>query len=70
MSASGLPSRPCVIAPIGRTRTAPTSRARRTISSVTARLSLTGFVFGMQQIVVKPPAAAARVPVSMSSLYS
>ena len=24
----------------------------------------------MQQIVVKPPAAAARVPVSMSSLYS
>ena len=43
-----------MIAPIGRTRTAPTSRARRTISSVTARWSLTGRVFGMQQIGGEP----------------
>jgi hypothetical protein len=37
---------------------------------VTAPLSLTGLVFAMQQTAVKPPAAAARVPVATVSLYS
>ncbi len=40
------------------------------MSSVTARLSLGGVVFGIAQTAVNPPAAAARVPVAMSSLYS
>ena len=37
---------------------------------MTERLSLTGSVFAMQATAVKPPAAAARVPVAMVSLYS
>src|SRR5882762_4775029 len=38
--------------------------------SVTDRPSFQGSVFGMQAIEVKPPAAAARVPVSIDSLCS
>ena len=34
------------------------------------RLSFTGWVLAMQQTAVKPPAAAARVPVATVSLYS
>ena len=56
--------------PSGAPGKGPTSRALRTMSSVTERQSLTGTVLGMQHTVVKPPAAAAREPVSMSSLYS
>ena len=37
---------------------------------MTARLSLTGKVLAMQRTAVKPPAAAARVPVAIVSLYS
>ena len=37
---------------------------------VTVAESFTGFVFGMQQTDVNPPAAAAFVPLMMSSLYS
>ena len=37
---------------------------------MTVALSFTGLVFGMQQIDVKPPAAAARAPVSMVSACS
>ena len=37
---------------------------------VTEELSLIGFVFGMQQTEVNPPAAAARAPDSIVSLYS
>ena len=37
---------------------------------MTVALSLTGIVFGMQQMEVKPPAAAAREPVSMVSACS
>jgi len=37
---------------------------------VTARLSLTGNVLAMQATAVKPPAAAARVPEAIVSLYS
>ena len=33
-------------------------------------MSLGGVVFGIAQTAVNPPAAAARVPVAMSSLYS
>ena len=40
------------------------------MNSVTERLSFTGFVFGMQQTEVKPPAFAAAVPVAIVSLYS
>src|SRR5262249_9656332 len=70
ISASASPRTPCEMAPTGRTRTRSTSRARRVMSSVTARQSFGGCVFGMQQTVVKPPAAAARPPDAMSSLYS
>jgi hypothetical protein len=45
-------------------------RASLTMCSVTERLSLTGTVLAMQATAVKPPAAAARVPVRMVSLYS
>src|ERR1700676_522251 len=38
--------------------------------SVTDRLSLTGSVLAMQATAVKPPAAAAMVPVATVSLYS
>ena len=37
---------------------------------MTDRLSFTGFVFGMQQTEVNPPAFAAAVPVAIVSLYS
>ena len=37
---------------------------------MTARLSLTGKVLAMHATAVKPPAAAARVPLAMVSLYS
>jgi hypothetical protein len=37
---------------------------------VTARVSLTGCVLAMHATAVKPPAAAARVPVAIVSLYS
>ena len=39
-------------------------------NSTVARVSITGLVFGMAQTVVKPPRAAARVPVAIVSLYS
>ena len=37
---------------------------------MTVALSFTGDVFGMQQMEVNPPAAAAREPLSMVSAYS
>src|SRR5512136_101115 len=40
------------------------------MNSVTAALSLGGWVLGMQQTAVKPPATAAAVPLAMVSLYS
>src|SRR6266568_4896263 len=54
-------------APIGHTRTLPMAFARSRMNRVTEALSFTGFVFGMQQTAVKPPRAAARVPVSIVS---
>jgi hypothetical protein len=38
--------------------------------STSEAVSRVGFVFGMQQTVVNPPAAAARVPVAIVSLSS
>src|SRR5512136_1729199 len=40
------------------------------MNSVTDLVSFTGSVFGMQAMEVKPPAAAARLPVRTVSLYS
>ena len=40
------------------------------MNSVTDLLSFTGFVLGMQQTAVNPPAFAAAVPAVMVSLYS
>ena len=61
------PLLPIDAAPIGHTRTLPVACARSKMKRVTEALSFTGFVFGMQQTAVKPPRAAARVPVSMVS---
>src|ERR1700674_1189680 len=67
ISAMFSPLLPTDAAPIGHTRTLPVDFARSTINLVTEALSFTGFVFGMQHTAVKPPRAAARVPVSMLS---
>ncbi len=52
ISDSDSPASPFVIAPTGYTRTAPTWRARPTISSVTARESLGGDVLGIEHTAV------------------
>ena len=67
ISAIASPLLPTDAAPIGQTRTFPPAFARSRMNRVTEALSFTGFVFGMQQTAVKPPRAAARVPVSMVS---
>src|SRR5580693_8781723 len=67
ISARASPLLPMDTAPIGQTRTLPPAAARSTIPRVIEALSFTGCVFGMQQTAVKPPRAAARVPVSMVS---
>jgi len=56
------------IAPVGKTFTHATSAARSLIHAIVAGLSATGEVFGMQTIVVNPPAAAARAPDPIVSL--
>ena len=70
ISVSRSPRRPAETAPIGWTRQAAASRARFKMRSVIELESFTGSVFAMQATAVKPPAAAARVPLSVSSLYS
>ena len=70
ISASSVPIEPLVIAPMGNTLQNPAFFACPMMNSVTERLSFTGLVFGIQQMVVNPPAAAARAPDAMSSLYS
>jgi hypothetical protein len=57
------------IAPAGRTFTQATSAARSLIQAIVLGLSATGEVFGMQTIVVNPPAAAARAPLSIVSFH-
>src|SRR4030095_11109861 len=68
IGASSSPARPFEIAPVGKTFTdAPA--ARFLIHAIVLGLSATGDVFGMQTIVVNPPAAAARAPDSIVSLW-
>src|SRR5438445_4748070 len=67
ISAMASPLLPIEAAPIGHTRTLPVVFARSRMNRVTEALSFTGFVFGMQQTAVKPPRAAALVPVSIVS---
>src|SRR5208337_2153328 len=70
ISAMASPLLPTLAAPIGHTRTWPWALARSTMNRVIDALSLTGWVLGMQQTAVKPPRAAASVPVSMVSEFS
>ena len=69
ISTSSAPFRPLETAPTGRTRTAADA-ARPMTKSRVARESMAGSVLGMQQMVVKPPLAAARAPVAMVSFSS
>ncbi len=52
---------------MGHTRTPAARLARSTIDLVTLALSFTGRVFGIGQIAVNPPCAAALVPVTIVS---
>src|SRR5439155_15239161 len=70
ISASSAPRPPLLTQPIGKTFTTPRRRASATMYSVTDRPSFQGSVFGMQATEVKPPAAAARVPLQIDSLCS
>ena len=63
------PLSPLVIAPVGKTFTRAHSLTRSVIQVIVLALSAGGSVFGMQTIEEKPPAAAARVPVSIVSLW-
>ncbi|MCY1486561.1 hypothetical protein D9M68_202080 [compost metagenome] len=67
-SESCSPARLRVSAPTGKTLVLPASRARSRISSATAGVSSTGLVCGGQHRLVTPPAAAARVSLSMLPL--
>ena len=70
ISASSAPADRLVTHPMGRTRTTPSERAFCSTYSTVARVCMVGSVFGIAHTVVKPPFAAARVPVAMVSLYS
>src|SRR5580704_4539511 len=64
------PRLPIDAAPMGQTCVLATEADRSRIARVTEALSLTGRVLGMGHTAVKPPRAAARVPVSMVSELS
>ena len=70
ISANSRPWRPLLMQPTGRTRTTPSEAALRCTHSTTEALPMAGWVLGMAHKVVKPPRAAARVPVAMVSLCS
>ena len=70
ISVSSSPAIPRVIVARKPTGTRACSRARWRSERSTGALSTTGSVFGMARIAQKPPAAAARVPESMSSSSS
>ena len=55
---------------MGKTRTAPSEAAFDFINSTVVWLSRGGSVLGIQQMVVKPPLAAALVPLAMVSFSS
>src|SRR3954454_20967807 len=69
MGESSSPSSPFEIAPVGKTLTQDVSKARSLIQAIVLGLSATGAVFGMQTTVVNPPAAAARAPEAIVSLW-
>src|ERR1044071_8270769 len=69
IGASSSPARFFEIAPVGKTFTREMVAARSLIHAIVPGLSGTGAVLGMQTIVVNPPAAAARAPDSMGSLW-
>src|SRR4030095_15181569 len=70
IGASSSPVRFFEIPPVGKTFTHAVSVARSLIHVIVAGLSAAGEVFGMQTIVVKPPAAAARAPDAIVSLWT
>src|SRR6266436_1098107 len=67
ISAIASPLLATLAAPMGHTRTLAAAFARSRMKRVTLALSFTGLVLGMQQTAVKPPRAAAFVPVSIVS---
>src|SRR5450759_3125917 len=70
---TGFPSSEIATQPARRkspTFASPAARARSSMNSVIAWLSLTGTVLGIQQTDVKPPATAAAAPLWIDSLYS
>src|SRR6266566_9034783 len=69
IGASSSPARFFEIAPVGKTVTHAVAAARSLIHAIVLGLSATGDVFGMQTTVVNPPAAAARAPESIVSLW-
>src|SRR5207244_3534666 len=70
ISAIASPLLPTEAAPMGHTRTVPVASARSRTNLVTAALSFTGFVFGIEHTTVKPPRAAARSEEHTSELQS
>ena len=70
ISTSRLPAMPLLTQATCRTRTAAVASAVRCTYSNPATESIGGVVLAIAQMVVKPPAAAARVPVAIVSLCS
>ncbi len=68
MGANSSPAMPLVIAPLTKTFTAPSRSARSWMSATVPAESIAGDVLGMQTTEVKPPRAAAAVPVAIFSL--
>ena len=68
--ASWVPFRPTVIAAAGSTSHSPARAACCRTKSTTSTQSCVGSVFGIATIAVKPPRAAARLPVSIVSASS
>ena len=69
-SASRSPLSPTVTAPTGTTSTSPASWPSRQTCSTTPAVSATGSVLAIACTAVKPPSAAARLPVSTVSASS
>ncbi len=69
-SASRSPPRPTVTAPTGNTSQCPASRPSRQTCSTTPAVSATGSVLAIACTAVKPPSAAAWVPLSTVSASS
>ncbi len=69
IGASAWPFRPTVMQPVGSTFTTASRPAASLMNWIVPALSAGGEVLGMQTTVVKPPAAAAREPVPIVSLW-